>query len=383
MSSSPPSTPSPTACGNSPYAVAKSGVESLGRSLRAELAPLAPAPPSPTSAGSTPNWSRTPSIRRTRAASESSAPTSCGNESAPDEAGAGLVRGIEERAPRVFVAQVVALRLRPARPDQPAARPPHGEGRQDRRPDPRHRRENGRRRQGVKRALAARAGESPTRRARRWRARGRSRRCGCWRGGRRSGGRRARRPGSRGGRGQLGMGDAAIAGEAAAGRRGGDVDVVGECVGQGLKPVRRDRGGGWRRSGGRWPSRSSRRPPATGAGGRAPSSTESRISSLPRRSAFCSERTPSPGSTIEPVQEAASTTIGSAPSPLQSQSRATISFALCRCASPKPFELQRQPAAAAGDVLGDPDRQTGARRDRHQRLDRRGRRRCGSVQEGM
>ena len=39
-SSSPPSTPSSTACCNSPYAVAKAGVEALGRSLRAELAPL-------------------------------------------------------------------------------------------------------------------------------------------------------------------------------------------------------------------------------------------------------------------------------------------------------------------------------------------------------
>ena len=38
-SSSPPSTPSPTGCCNSPYAVAKAGVESLGRALRAELAP--------------------------------------------------------------------------------------------------------------------------------------------------------------------------------------------------------------------------------------------------------------------------------------------------------------------------------------------------------
>ena len=44
---------------NSPYAVSKAGVESLGRALRAELAPWARAPASSTSAGSTPSWSRT------------------------------------------------------------------------------------------------------------------------------------------------------------------------------------------------------------------------------------------------------------------------------------------------------------------------------------
>ena len=38
--------------------------------------------------------------------------------------------------------------------------------------------------------------------------------------------------------GQLGVGDAAVAGEAAAGRRGGDVDVLGEGLGEGSQPRR-------------------------------------------------------------------------------------------------------------------------------------------------
>ena len=60
------------------------------------------------------------------------------------------------------------------------------------------------------------------------------------------------------------------------------------------------------------------------------------------------------------VQEAASTTIGSAPSPLQPQSRSTISFALWRWASRKPFELQgrpqQEPATSSGIQSGRPAR---------------------------
>ena len=43
------------------------------------------------------------------------------------------------------------------------------------------------------------------------------------------------------------------------------------------------------------------------------------------------------------MQEAASITIGNAPSALQAQSRSTISLALWRWASPNPFELQGNP----------------------------------------
>ena len=53
-------------------------------------------------------------------------------------------------------------------------------------------------------------------------------------------------------------------------------------------------------------------------------------------------------------------TIGSAPSPLQPQSRSTISFALWRWASPKPFELQgspqQLPATSSGIQTGRPAR---------------------------
>ena len=60
------------------------------------------------------------------------------------------------------------------------------------------------------------------------------------------------------------------------------------------------------------------------------------------------------------MQEAASITIGSAPSPLHSQRRSTISLALWRWASPKPFELQgspqQLPATSSGIQTGRPAR---------------------------
>jgi len=87
---------------NSPYAVAKAGVEALGRSLRAELAPLGASagvayfgwvdtklvqdgfdqPHSDRLRGGMPDWL----LARIT----------------PDEAAAALVRGIEQRSPRVF-----------------------------------------------------------------------------------------------------------------------------------------------------------------------------------------------------------------------------------------------------------------------------------------
>jgi NAD(P)-dependent dehydrogenase (short-subunit alcohol dehydrogenase family) len=89
--------------GNSPYAVAKSGVESLGRSLRVELAPHGA---SATVAYF--GWVDTklvqdafaqPDAERVRELS----PEFLLKRITPDEAAAGLVRGIEERVPRVFV----------------------------------------------------------------------------------------------------------------------------------------------------------------------------------------------------------------------------------------------------------------------------------------
>ena len=88
---------------NSPYAVAKAGVESMGRALRVELTPLG-ASASVAYFG----WVDTKLVRdafdeggfeRTREL----APDFIFKRIAPDEAGAGLVRGIEERAPRIFV----------------------------------------------------------------------------------------------------------------------------------------------------------------------------------------------------------------------------------------------------------------------------------------
>jgi NAD(P)-dependent dehydrogenase (short-subunit alcohol dehydrogenase family) len=89
--------------GNSPYAVAKAGVESLGRALRVELAPHGA---SATVAYF--GWVDTKLVQdafdqpdggRIRELS----PDFLLKRITPAEAGAGLVRGIEERAPRVFV----------------------------------------------------------------------------------------------------------------------------------------------------------------------------------------------------------------------------------------------------------------------------------------
>src|SRR6478609_7535786 len=89
--------------GNSPYAVAKAGVESMGRALRVELLPQGA---SATVAYF--GWVDTKLVQDAFAQEDSARL----NEFTPDwllkritpaEAAAGLVGGIEERAPRVFV----------------------------------------------------------------------------------------------------------------------------------------------------------------------------------------------------------------------------------------------------------------------------------------
>jgi NAD(P)-dependent dehydrogenase (short-subunit alcohol dehydrogenase family) len=89
--------------GNSPYAVAKAGVESLGRALRVELAPHGA---SATVAYF--GWVDTKMVQDAFAQEDADRVRELGPEFLlkripPDEAAAGLVRGIEERAPRVFV----------------------------------------------------------------------------------------------------------------------------------------------------------------------------------------------------------------------------------------------------------------------------------------
>lgn len=86
---------------NSPYAVAKSGVESLGRSLRAELMPLG--------AGASVayfGWVDTKMVQdafeNNGGRMEENLPNFLRKRIQPDEAGAAVVRGIEERAPRIF-----------------------------------------------------------------------------------------------------------------------------------------------------------------------------------------------------------------------------------------------------------------------------------------
>ena len=89
--------------GNSPYAAAKSGVESLGRALRVELVPHG-ASASVAYFG----WVDTRMVQDAFAQPDADrvrdlSPEWLLKRVTPDEAGAGVVRGIEERAPRVFV----------------------------------------------------------------------------------------------------------------------------------------------------------------------------------------------------------------------------------------------------------------------------------------
>jgi NAD(P)-dependent dehydrogenase (short-subunit alcohol dehydrogenase family) len=87
---------------NSPYAVAKAGVESLGRSLRAELSPLG------ASAGVAYwGWVDTKMVQDGLSRPHSdriqeNTPAWLLKRIQPSEAGAATVRGIEERAPRIF-----------------------------------------------------------------------------------------------------------------------------------------------------------------------------------------------------------------------------------------------------------------------------------------
>ncbi len=87
---------------NSPYAVAKAGVESLGRTLRAELTPLG-------ASASVAYWGWVDTklvqdgmARRHSDRIQENAPAWLLKRITPDQAGAATVRGIEERAPRIF-----------------------------------------------------------------------------------------------------------------------------------------------------------------------------------------------------------------------------------------------------------------------------------------
>jgi NAD(P)-dependent dehydrogenase (short-subunit alcohol dehydrogenase family) len=88
---------------NSPYAVAKAGVESMGRTLRAELMPQGA---SATVAYF--GWVDTKLVQDGMAQDDAQrlndfSPEWLLKRIGPDEAAAGLVRGIEQRSPQVFV----------------------------------------------------------------------------------------------------------------------------------------------------------------------------------------------------------------------------------------------------------------------------------------
>jgi len=87
---------------NSPYAVAKSGVEALGRALRAELTPLG-ASASVAYFG----WVDTKMVqdafeRPHSDRMQENLPGFLSKRITPDQAGAAVVAGIEERSPRIF-----------------------------------------------------------------------------------------------------------------------------------------------------------------------------------------------------------------------------------------------------------------------------------------
>ena len=102
-SSSPPSTPSPTAWATPPTPSPRPGSRCSGRSLRVELAPHG-ASASVAYFG----WVDTKLVQDAFDQEDSGrirelSPDFLLKRITPDEAGAGLVRGIEERAPRIFV----------------------------------------------------------------------------------------------------------------------------------------------------------------------------------------------------------------------------------------------------------------------------------------
>jgi NAD(P)-dependent dehydrogenase (short-subunit alcohol dehydrogenase family) len=86
---------------NSPYAVAKSGVESLGRSLRAELTPLG-ASASVAYFGFVDTKLVQDAVAANGDRMQQNLPEFLRKRITPDQAGAAVVRGVEERAPRIF-----------------------------------------------------------------------------------------------------------------------------------------------------------------------------------------------------------------------------------------------------------------------------------------
>ena len=178
----------------------------------------------------------------------------------------------------------------------------------------------------------------------------------------------------RGGRrGQLRVEEAAVAGEAAAGRRRRDVDLLGERAGERARARGRGRGGGRSRSGGRSTEPTLR----VDLEARqqvlvAPTRSSRGSSSSPWRLGVLLGRGRRRRDSARPwVHEVASITTGSVPPPVQRQSVSTVSFAMLRVAVAIALRAPRRRAAGAGDVVGDPDRLAGARRDGDQRLGQR------------
>jgi NAD(P)-dependent dehydrogenase (short-subunit alcohol dehydrogenase family) len=87
---------------NSAYATAKAGVEALGRTLRAELTPLGASASVAYFGFVDTKLVQDAFAMRNSDRMEENVPALLRKRIQPDEAGAAMVRGIEERAPRIF-----------------------------------------------------------------------------------------------------------------------------------------------------------------------------------------------------------------------------------------------------------------------------------------
>ncbi len=116
--------------GAAPYAMAKAGVEQLGRALRVELVPHG--------AGASVayfGFIDTEMVHRAIDADpiadqmQNALPTVLRKRLSPAQAGEAVARGIEKRAPRIIAPQALGGVQRAARDRQPAARRLHAQGR--------------------------------------------------------------------------------------------------------------------------------------------------------------------------------------------------------------------------------------------------------------
>ena len=162
-------------------------------------------------------------------------------------------------------------------------------------------------------------------------------------------------------RSQLRMRDPAVAGEAAACRARARRGPPRQARRPVSASVARAPCAGLRRSGAPWPSRPCR-PARVGAAGDRGPRRRSRARRLRQALGDVSSRTPSPGSAIACVQEAASTTTGSSPSSLQRRGLDHL-IRLVAVGGVEALRSPRQAATAPTHLVRDPERKIGPPRD--------------------